>query len=315
MLTSAAATVAMPMVAAGTLPAGAQMPPLGRIRPAVYRVKLGDFEITTILDGAVQSDGPVGTFGVNQPEADVKAFAAANLLPESKLENSFTPVIVNTGREVILFDTGNGAARRPDAGKLAATLDIAGLSSDQITAVVITHCHGDHIGGLMESGNPTFAKARYFIGQAEYDFWSNKDRLTGPTEANGKLVQNNVVPLAEKMTFLKPGQDVVTGVTSVDISGHTPGMLGFNIESGGKRLFLAADTVNHAVMSLARPDWYVRFDMDKDKGVATRKKVLDMLASEKTPFTGYHMPFPAVGFVERNGDSYRWIAHTYQLHV
>jgi glyoxylase-like metal-dependent hydrolase (beta-lactamase superfamily II) len=139
--------------------------------------------------------------------------------------------------------------------------------------------------------------------------------LTGPTEANGKLVQTNVVPLAEKMTFLQPGQDVVTGITSVDVSGHTPGMLAFNIESGGKRLLLTADTVNHYVMSLARPDWHVRFDMDKDKGVATRKRVLDMLAADKIPFTGYHMPFPAIGFVERSGDSFRWIAHTYQLHI
>jgi glyoxylase-like metal-dependent hydrolase (beta-lactamase superfamily II) len=312
---SAAVTAAMPLIAAHSAPASAQVPPLGPIRPAVYRVKLGEFEITTILDGAIQVDGPAGTFGVNQPEAEVKAFAAANLLPEAKMENSFTPIIVNTGREVILFDTGNGAARRPNAGKLAATLDIAGLSSDQVTAVVITHCHGDHIGGLMEGGNPTFSKARYFIGQAEYDFWSNKDRLTGPTEAGAKLVQSNVVPLAEKMTFLKPGQDIVTGITSIDLSGHTPGMLGFNVESGGKRLVIIADTANHAVRSIGRPDWHVRFDMDKEKGLATRNKTLDMLAADKVAFTGYHMPFPAVGFVEKNGDAFRWIAHTYQLHV
>jgi glyoxylase-like metal-dependent hydrolase (beta-lactamase superfamily II) len=311
----AAAAAAMPMIAAQTVPAAAQMPPLGPIRPAVYRVKLGEFEITTILDGAIQMDGPAGTFGVNQQEADVKKFAADNLLPEAKMENSFTPVIVNTGQEVILFDTGNGAARRPNAGKLAVTLDIAGLKAEQVTAVVITHCHGDHIGGLMESGNPTFPKARYFIGQAEYDFWSNKDRLTGPTEGNAKLVQTNVVPLAEKMTFLKPGQDVVTGITSIDFSGHTPGMLGFNVESAGKRLVIIADAANHSVMSIGRPDWHVRFDMDKEKGAATRRRVLDMLASEKVAFTGYHMPFPSIGYVEKAGDSFRWVPHTYQLRV
>jgi glyoxylase-like metal-dependent hydrolase (beta-lactamase superfamily II) len=312
----AAVAAAMPMVAAvQSVPARAQVPPLGPIRPAVYRVKLGEFELTTILDGAIQFDGPAGTFGVNQQEADVKKFASDNLLPENKLENSFTPVIVNTGRDVILFDTGNGAGRRPNAGKLAATLDIAGLSADQVSMVVITHCHGDHIGGLMESGKPAFPKARYVIGQAEYDFWSHKDRLTGPTEANGKLVQSNVVPLAEKMTFIKPGDDVVTGITSIDLSGHTPGMLGFNVESGGKRLVILADTTNHYMMSLAKPEWHVRFDMDKDKGVVTRKKTLDMLATDKVPFTGYHMPFPAIGFVEKNGDSFRWVAHTYQLHV
>lgn len=314
-LAGGAALAAAPMVASQTTPAEAQMPLFGPIRPSVYRVKLGAFEVTTILDGSVQMDGPAGTFGTNQPEGDVKKFAADNFLPETRMENSFTPVIVNTGQEVILFDTGNGAARRPDAGKLAATLDIAGLKADQISIVVITHCHGDHIGGLMESGNPSFPKARYVIGQAEYDFWSSKDRLSGPTEAGAKLVQSNVVPLAEKMTFLQPGQDVVTGITSIDASGHTPGMLAFNIESQGKRIVLIADTTNHFVMSLQKPEWHVRFDMDKEKGIATRKRILDMLATEKAAFTGYHMPFPAIGYVERVGDAFRWVAHTYQLRV
>jgi glyoxylase-like metal-dependent hydrolase (beta-lactamase superfamily II) len=314
-LAGGAALSAAPLLAAQSRPAEAQMPLFGPIRPAVYRVRLGGFEVTTVLDGSIQMDGPVGTFGTNQPEGDVKKFASDHLLPESKMENSFTPVIVNTGQEVILFDTGNGAARRPDAGKLAATLDIAGFKADQISIVVITHCHGDHIGGLMESGNPTFPKARYVIGQAEYDFWSNKDRLTGPTEAAGKLVQTNVVPLAEKMTFIQPGADVVTGITSIDASGHTPGMLAFNIESQGKRLVLVADTTNHYVMSLEKPEWHVRFDMDKEKGIATRKRMLDMLATDKVAFTGYHMPFPAIGYVERADDSFRWVAHTYQLRV
>jgi glyoxylase-like metal-dependent hydrolase (beta-lactamase superfamily II) len=314
-LAGGALITAAPLLAAQSAPAQAQMPMFGAIRPSVYRVKLGGFEITTILDGSVQTDGPVGTFGVNQGEADVKKFAADHLLPETRMENSYTPVIVNTGQEIILFDTGNGAARRPDAGKLAATLDIAGLKSDQVSIVVITHCHGDHIGGLMESGSPTFPKARYVIGQAEYDFWSHKDRLTGPTENAAKLVQTNVVPLAEKMTFLQPGQDVVTGITSIDVSGHTPGMLAFNIESEGKRIVITADTVNHYVMSLEQPEWHVRFDMNKEKGAATRKRVLDMLANEKVPFTGYHMPFPTIGYVEKAGEGFRWAPHTYQLRV
>lgn len=314
-LAGAAVLGAAPLVVGGAEPAKAQVPLMGAIRPSVYRVKLGGFEVTTILDGSIQGDGPAGTFGVNQPEEEVKKHAAANMLPETRMENSFTPVVVNTGQEVILFDTGNPPARRPDAGKLAATLDVAGLKADQITIVVLTHCHGDHIGGLMENGNPSFPKARYVIGRAEYDFWSSKDRLTGPTEAGAKLVQSNVVPLAEKMTFIEPGQDVVTGITSIDVSGHTPGMLAFNIQSEGKRIVLTADTVNHYAMSLQKPDWHVRFDMDKDKGVATRRKVLDMLAAEKVAFTGYHMPFPAIGYVEKVGDAFRWIAHTYQLRV
>lgn len=297
--------------------AHAATPQLGADRPFFYRAKLGKFEITTILDGYVQADGPHPIFGMNQPADVVQALAKQNFLPETKIENTFTPVIVNTGNEVIIFDTGNGGStgRRPTAGRLAAQIAQAGIKPDQVDIVVITHCHGDHIGGIMEDGKPLFPNARYVIGEKEYEFWSSKDRLTGPTEGNAKLVQANVVPHAEKMKFLKDDGEVVSGIRAVNAFGHTPGMYAFHLESEGKRLLITADTVNHYVMSLQKPDWHVRFDMDKDAGAATRKRILDMIAAERIPFTGYHMPFPAIGFVEKSGDGYRWVQASYQLNL
>lgn len=316
LMTGAAAIAAMPL--AGSLLPGAAFasaPQLGPMRASVYRAKLGQFEVTTILDGSVQVDGPHPIFGQNQPAEAVEAFAEQNFLPPKRLENSFTPVMINTGKEVVFFDAGNGAGRRPDAGKLAVKLAEAGLKAEQVDVVVITHCHGDHIGGLMEDGKPLFPNARYVIGETEYDFWTHKDRLTGPTEAGAKLVQTNVVPLAEKLTFLKPDGEVVPGIRAVNAFGHTPGMLAYHVESDGKGLFIMADVTNHAVMSLAQPEWHVRFDMDKDAAIATRKRILDMLAADRLPVTGYHMPFPAIGFVDKTGDAYRWVQASYQLHL
>ena len=316
LLTGAAALTALPAVHS-LIPgsAFAAAPQLAMERPSIYRAKLGQFQITTVLDGAIQTDGPHPIFGENQPPEAVAAFAAENFLPPAKIEISFAPVIVNTGKEVIVFDAGNGARRRPDAGKLAVKLEQAGLKGEDVDIVVITHCHPDHIGGLIEDGNPLFPKARYCIGQTEYDFWSNKDRLTGPTEAVAKLVLTNLVPFAGKMTFLKPDGEIVPGIRAVNAFGHTPGMLAYHIESEGKRLLIMSDVTNHYVMSLAKPEWHVRFDMDKEAAIATRKRLLDMAATDKIPMTGYHMPFPAIGFVEKLGDGYRWVQASYQLHL
>jgi len=95
--------------------------------------------------------------------------------------------------------------------------------------------------------------------------------------------------------------------------GHTPGHLIFIMESGGKTLVLTADTANHYVASLQRPDWHVSFDTDKEMGAATRRRVFDMIATDRLPFIGYHMPFPSVGFVEKIDTGYRYIPETYQF--
>ncbi len=316
-LMAAAGAAAAPLLGSAlTRPAEAAAPLLGSARPTHYRFKLGAFEVTTIFDGAIQVDGPHPIFGQDQDAAAVQALAAANFLPETRMEIGFTPVIVNTGSELVLFDSGNGAMRRgKGAGLLRETLAVAGYKPEQIDIVVLTHFHPDHIGGLMEDGAPAFPNARYVTGQVEYDFWSPPEVAEGKLARVGKLVQSNVVPLAEKMTFIKPDGEVASGIRSVDAMGHTPGHLAFHIESEGRRLLLWADTTNHYVASLQQPDWHVRFDMDKAKASAARRKVFDMVATEKIPATGYHMPFPSVGYVEKKDGGYRWVPASYQLNL
>lgn len=251
---------------------------------------------------------------MNQKPEDVAAAAEANLLPKDKLVNGFTPVLVNTGKELVLFDSGNGVQGQPAAGHLATQMKAAGVDPEQIDVVVITHCHPDHIGGLMTEGAPLAPKARYVIGEAEYQFWSSPDRANGPTANLAKIVVANVLPLKDKMTFVKNEGEVVSGICAMEAFGHTPGHMAWLVESGGKRLLIGADFCNHYVLSLRYPRWHMGFDADKDQAVATRVKLLDMLSADRVPFTSYHMPFPAVGFVEKGADGgYRFVPASYQL--
>jgi glyoxylase-like metal-dependent hydrolase (beta-lactamase superfamily II) len=306
---AATAALAAPALISASGRAHAAAPMLGVATPTFNRVKVGDFEVTMMLDAARTMDGPHPIFGEDQEAAAVSELLAANHLPSDKMVNGFTPVIVNTGSELVLFDTGLGG----DNGSLTAQLASAGYSPEQVDIVVLTHMHPDHIGGLMTNGAPTYPNARYVTGQTEFDFWTHEDRLSGPTERVARLVQTNVKPLAEKMTFVGGHKEVVPGILGLDTPGHTPGHMSFHLSSAGKQLLIWGDIANHFVVSIQRPDWHVRYDMDKEKAAATRKTMFDLIIAEKIPVTGYHMPFPALGYLETAGESYRWVPAAYQF--
>jgi glyoxylase-like metal-dependent hydrolase (beta-lactamase superfamily II) len=282
--------------------------------PETNRFKLGNFEVLVIKDGAAVSGPPNETFGTNQSAEAVGALLEENFLPKDKFVNSFAPVMINTGSERVLFDTGFGEAGRANGnGRLQEGLAAAGYKPEDISIVVLTHMHGDHIGGLMEKDAPAFPNARYVAGKVEYDFWTSDARVGTPAENGHKGVLGKVKPLADKMTFIGEGAEVVSGITGIEAFGHSPGHMIFRVESEGRQLVLTADTANHYVLSLQRPEWEVRFDMDKAAAAATRKKVFDMIATDKLAFLGYHMPFPSVGYVEKQDQGYRFVPKSYQF--
>jgi glyoxylase-like metal-dependent hydrolase (beta-lactamase superfamily II) len=290
----------------------AKAPMLGIKPAAVHRYKFGGFEMTAASDGQVTLDKPWTVFGEDQKPETVKALAAKYNLPTEKHTISFTPLIVNTGNEVVLFDTGWGSGN-PGRGQMAANLAGAGYTLDQVDVVVLTHYHPDHMGGIMDGDKPVFPNARYVFPEAENNFWTNSAQDAGGTKDFFQLTRAKVAPVAAKATFVKDGGTVVSGITAMSTPGHTPGHTSYHLESDGKQLIVTGDTCNHSVLSLERPKWHVLFDMDKDTATATRLKLLDMVSKDRIPVVGYHMPFPAVGYVFRHGseDRYHWEPVTY----
>lgn len=299
--------------------AEASAPPLGPWQPKHFRFKLGGFEITMISDSEVFIDGPYPVIGANADEADVRALMRDNLLPERKYQPGFSPTIVNTGKEIVLIDAGNGSngfVPRPNGGWLAAQLGPAGFKPEDIDIVALSHGHPDHIGGIIEGGKPLFPNARYLVSQIEHDFWTPERNLTSDLQKFADVYRANTKPVIDKLGFLKPGDDIATGIRAVEAYGHTPGHLAFMIESEGKSIFYWGDCAHQHVASLAHPEWHCVFDTDKAAAASTRRKIFDRLATDRLAVIGYHMPFPSLGYVERLGTSgFRWLPHTYQLNL
>lgn len=273
--------------------------------PRHSSIQLGAFTVTTFLDNSRTVPDPQSIFGMNVSPEEFNEVSADNFIPSDQSRFFFTPTLVNTGSEVVLFDTGNGG----DSGQLVAAMGDAGLSPEDVTIVVITHMHPDHIGGMMTGGAPTFPNARYVTGSAEYNFFTG-DNAPGRL---AEMVQGMVVPVADNLTFLDDGGSVTGGITAVAAFGHTAGHMTYRIESEGQGLHLIADLANHYVWSLAYPDWEVRFDADKAGAAQARRNILGMIAADRVPFVGYHMPFPALGYVEQNGDGFRYVPASYQF--
>ncbi|MEO0487533.1 MAG: MBL fold metallo-hydrolase [Pseudomonadota bacterium] len=299
LLASAAAAPLLPLATHAAAGGHAAVAPA----PVARSFAVGEFTVTTLLAGSGTRGEPQGTFGMNVSAEEFAAVSAENFISADSYVGSFTPVLVQTGSETILFDTGLPGDGVPNA------LASVGLSPADITHVVLTHMHPDHIGGMTNDAGEVYTNAAYIAGSTEYNFWNG----LGAGNRIFDLMSAKVMPFAERMTFLDDGGAVRSGITAMDASGHTPGHMAYMIESGGDQLLITADMANHHVWSLANPDWEVRFDADKAAAAATRRRVLGMLAADRIPMVGYHMPFPAAGYVEARGDGFHWVPVTYQM--
>ena len=288
----------------------------GEYRPTIQRFSLGEAEVTTIQDGTHTREPINPPFAMDKSEDEIAAIAAANNLPSHGFENSYTPTVIHIGGQTVLFDTGFGEMGRENhAGNLRRRLGQAGYAPEDIDVVAFTHCHPDHIAGVMEGDAPAYPNARYAIGRREYDAWKDGSEIPPQRAQNREMFLKLIPPLADQMTFLEDGDTVVPGLTAEAAFGDPLGHMMYRVESAGKSLLVWGDVTNHYVFSLQYPDSTVGFDDDKDMAIVSRNRVLDMVATDGLLVSGHHMPFPSIGYVERNGDSYRWTPASYQLRM
>jgi glyoxylase-like metal-dependent hydrolase (beta-lactamase superfamily II) len=279
----------------------------------VFRYKLGDAEVIQVLEGIAVFPIPDGFLSNVSKEKAAEMLEAIHM-PKGQVVNPFCPSVIKAGGKTIVIDTGNGiGAQQATKGALGhhrANLAAAGIDVKDVNIVLISHFHGDHIGGLKNpDGSPAYPNAEIMVPATEWAFFMNDANLDKASPTNKRNFENSKKVFSGlKATQFEAGKEVAPGITAIATPGHTPGHTSFVVASGAKRVLIQGDVALVPEVFVRSPEMHLLFDNEKDAAVATRKKVFDMALTEKMPIIGYHFPFATVNYVEKSGSGYRLIA-------
>ena len=290
----------------------ASAPKLGTQTPYWHRFELGDAEVTVVSDGPLPLGDPSGTF-TGVPKEEVKKMLSDNFLnPDNVVLEQNSP-IVNTGDKLILFDTGMGTSKAfgPTTGRQQKSMAEAGIKPGDIDAVVFSHAHIDHIGGVVgEDGKSLFPNAQFYIAQSDLDFWTDEGKLGSGLKDFVVHARKNLLPVRDRIVFFKDGQEFLPGVTAMAAPGHTVGHHIFMVNSAGKSF---GDLSHHSVLQLEKPRMEFSYDTDPKQAAASRVRLLDMLAANKIPVMSYHFAWPGYGHVAKVGDGFKYYPEPMQM--
>lgn len=285
--------------------------------PGYYRVRLGRMTATVLSDGTAAVPFDQLLRGLPRPAID-RAFAAAGETADRA--TSINAFLVDTGEHRILIDAGAGALFGPCCGRLPQALAAAGYRPEQIDAVLLTHVHGDHSGGLVRDGARVFPNADLYLSKTELDFWTSDAEQARATPSHRQMFVEGRAALApylaaHRVHTFAGRSEVFPGITAVPAAGHTPGHTFYELESDGHRLLVVGDLVHAAEIQFGRPAVTIDFDIDQAAAAARRRAALAALADSHELVAGDHLSFPGLGHVQRLGDAFVWAPLPYQADV
>ncbi|BAV05722.1 metallo-beta-lactamase family protein [Filimonas lacunae] len=284
-----------------------------------HRFNLGELELTVITDGHI-SLSPVQPHFPNGNEAQEKELLRKSFRPTEAVDLGMNILLIKKGTELILLDTGTGGSFGPDSGWLLASLSDAGMEPAQITAIVISHAHPDHIGGLLSAtGAFVFPNATIHMSAVEHAFWMAPQQDFSKSKfQDKKLLETFATAIRKVLTTIQPklhlfqNNSILFNCLRMQLApGHTPGHTITYVFSGKEEMVHIADLMHSDVLLFPHPEWGFDGDTDIQLAATTRKQVLAILAQTQTKVFGYHLPWPGIGHVRTQGEGYEWIAETY----
>lgn len=278
-------------------------------RYSLAETAVGEMQVQTVSDGSLML--PFDFIFAPVPD-DVRAATAAQFdLDGETLTPPCNLTLVRQPDRLILFDAGSGPAFQPTAGEIVAALAAAGTAPEDITDVIFTHAHPDHIWGVLDDfDEPVFYNARHMIGQAEFDYWTDPatvDTIGAERQAFAVGAARRLDMLADRLAFFSDGDEVAPGIAAHLTPGHTPGHMSFALQSGGDALMICGDAINNHHVALTHPGMPLGADQDMETGAATRAALLDRIVSEDMGVAGFHLPGGGLGRIDRTGDGYTFL--------
>lgn len=274
--------------------AGAALAGPVAVKPGAQAFTLGSFKLYALRDmlNVVPNDGKV--FGADVGPTEVAEILKGRGQPTDKVTLAVDALLVKTPDRVVLLDTGLGPKI---GGALMQSLALTGTRPAQVTDILITHRHGDHVGGLVtRDGKPAFPRATVHISATDWD-WLKADASSKPL----------VAAIGHAVRTFAPGSVVIPGFRSVSLAGHTAGHTGYEITSGGQKLIDVGDIAHSSIVSLKEPEWTNGYDADPVMGRATREANLARLAASRERLFAPHFPFPGVGTIRKAKTGYVWV--------
>ena len=317
-MAAVAGTFGMGAIGLGGSSALAKAPMRNDQVPSFYRFKIGTAEATIISDGVLPLGDPHVAF-LGPTAAEIDRMLTANFLPTQSAPLEQNTLVLNTGERIIIFDNGMGISKLfgDSTGKLLVTLKQAGIDPKDVDALVMTHAHIDHCGGIAAAdGSLNFPNAQLYITESDYNYWTDEQKVGPKLKTFYDQTRHNLVPNKDRITWVKDGQEILPGVHAILAPGHTVGHTMYMINIGNDQLCYIGDLTHHPVLLMERPLTEFAFDTDAAQSAQTRVKMLNMLAANKTMILAYHFAWPGIGHVAKAGDGFRYFpAATTQLQV